>query len=806
MKALFYHFHLRKSRFSKRQQKNYYLFSRSPLGDLAESGPMIDLNSSTSQLNERVPQLRGRSPLSVSHEVPNQSRQTSTREGMTELWPDKQFHNSTLPRSASRSPIRNDRLTPPNIKEPMIELAGGKQFHEYLEHARHAVSRSSSRSPVRGDRSSRDTASPGNERIIDLGEHGKEGGTRYTASRSRSRSPVLSEVTNTSDKREIMIDLGSGSRTNDYENSSVARSKVNHAEAMIDLNLGKSRSPHPDSDTATEAMIDLSSTSRLHERRGTPRMKPLDAMMDLNSADNPASPRSPGFGTLPFSSFPSQVFRPRTRPRYSYKSKAYHGRSQKGTSPGFGSPGFSPRLPFGPRFHYPPNQSYRMSGAAMVDLGSLSKSSEFQNATSSRSSDAPVRSKTIPKRGCSIDSQSLSEPAKRRRVAGPDQQLEAKPGGSGVRLNVSDLLQLEREEQKYIQELSSIQLQVTQIQFKMQRMQQELEKLQSSEMEIKQSIDLVRAKRVKMLKDAQDQQESRGVSGLLDDDCARTDDGDIGARRGTSGDKSARRGNEDDIGTRRRNEVDEGTRRDDESTKEGNEVEDMTYNNGSLGFHNPADDLHESVPELGKKDPHVHHAKEASFQEKRDEKKTSSEKNNNISSSGFAGSNEQSNYRNAPSRLAPRGTGHSSDPHHPRVSTSAPMSTDQSCHGKFKPTTRRAMWEGSRWGAAQEKHLTEIETFESSNGSTITLNSDGTLVLRKNCAETSHLARKGATSNIVDASLRISSNESHQFLGCLEITSTTDESSVNYDDGPKEVQYGCWSDRKGHDKALEIDS
>lgn len=777
---------------------------------------MIDLNSSTSQLNEPIPQLRGRSPLSVSHEVPNQSRHT--REGMSELWPDKQFHNSTLPRSASRSPIRNDRLTPPNIKEPMVELAGGKRFHEYLEHARHAVSRSSSRSPVRGDRSSRDTASPSNERIL-LGEHGKEGGTRFTASRSRSRSPVSSEVTNTSDQREIMIDLGSGSRTNDHQSSSGARSKANHPETMIDLGTtyssaetqrSKSQSPRPDSDTATEAMIDLSSTSRLHERRGTPRMKPLDAMMDLNSADNPASPRSPGFGTLPFSSFPSQVFRSRTRPRYSYKSKAYHGRSQKGTSPGFGSPGFSPRLPFGPRFNYPPNQSYRMPGAAMVDLGSLSKSSEFQNATSSRSSDAPARSKTIPKRGCSIDSQSLSEPAKRRRVAGPDQQSEAKPGGSGVRLNVSDLLQLEREEQKYIQELSSIQLQVTQIQFKMQRMQQELEKLQSSEMEIKRSIDVVRAKRVKMLKDAQDHQESRGASGLLDDDGARTDDeGDIGARRGTSGDNGARRGNEDDIGARRRN--DEGTRRDNDSTKEGNEVEDLTYNNGSLGFHvNPADDLHESVAELGRKDPHVHHAKEASFQEKRDEKKPSSEKNNNISSSGYAGSNEQSNYRNvsddsnvAPSRLAPRGAGHSSDPHHPRVSTSAPRSTDQSCHGKFKPTTRRAMWEGSRWGAAQEKHLTEIETFESSNGSTITLNSDGTLVLRKNSAETSHLARKRATPTIVDASRRISSNESHQFLGCLEITSTTDESSVNDDDGPKEVQYGCWSDRKGHDKTLD---
>ena len=793
---------------------------------------MIDLNSSTSQLNERMPQIRRRSPLSFSHEVPNQSRPTNAGEGMTELRPDKQFHDNTLARSASRSPIRNDRLTPPNIKEPMIELASGKQFHEYLENAKHTVARSSSRSPVRSNGNPRNTCSPNDE----VDERGKEGTTRYAISRSRSRSPVSSEVSSKSDQHEVMIELGSGNRTNDFQSSAkyaTSRSRANHPEPMIELGTthrlaepqrSKSRLPRPDNGTATEAMIDLSSTSRLHERRGTPRMKPLDAMIDLNSADNPASPRSPGFGTLPFSSFPSQVYRPRNRPRYPYKSKGYHGRSQRGTSPALGSPGFSPRLPFGPGFNYPPNQGYRMPGAPMIDLGSLGKSSEFQSVSSSRSSDAPVRSETISKRRYSLDSQNLNEPVKKPRVAGPDHRPETKPGGSGVRLNVSDLLQLETEEQKYIQELSLTQLQVTQIQFKMQRMQQDLEKLQSSEIEIKRSIDVVRAKRVKMLKDAQDHQETQGTSGVLGDNSTvtrRDDEGNIGARKNIDSDKDTRRenggnmgtrrDNNGDIGTRRSNEDDVGAPRDNEGGRSTQQDEDdLAYNKSRLGFHtNSDDDFHESEPELNKKGSHVYDTEGDSFQEKRDVRKKnskkSSDKNNKISSLCYAGSSEQSNYRNisndpdvAPSGLALRGIGHSSDSHHPTLSTNAPRSTEQS-YSKFKPTTRHAVLEESPWGTTQEKHLTEIETFESSNGSTITLNSDGTLVLRKSRTETSQLARKRSPTTIVDASRvgfnakkteygGITSDESQQFLGCLEITSTTDEPLVNEDDGPKEVQ------------------
>ena len=791
---------------------------------------MIDLNTSTNQLS--VPQMRGgRSPFSSSHsnETLNHSQQTNTKERMIELGSDKllrDYHNSakhpnesskyTLPRSSSRSPIKTERLTntPPNIKEPMIELGSGKQFHGYLENAKHAISRSSSRSSVRTDKHS-DTCSP-NEPMIELGsgKHDDQTNTKHAAQRSRSRSPMSSDLASKSDHPEAMVQLSSTVQQ-------------------------RSRSRSPASGASGEAMIDLSSTNPLHERRGAPRMKPLDAMIYLNSMENPASPLSPGFGALPFSSFPSQVYRPPNRPRYPYKSKHYRGRPQRGTSPALGSPGFSPRLPFGPRFNYPPNQRYRMPGAPMIDLGSLGKSSEFQGMVSSRSSEMLGPSGTIPKRRHSMDYQSLGEPTKKARVTVPDQQLVVKPGESGVRLNVSDLLLLEREEQKYIQDLSLVQSQLTEIRFKMQRMQQDMEKLQSSEMEIKQRIDHVRGKRVKILKDAQGHHESQRTSTALGDSDMSTrkdKEGDLGTRRGNDGDMGKRRDNVGDIITRSDNEGDIGTQRDnegDKGTQDGNEEDDVAaYNRDSLGFHsNRTGDAKESAPESNRKGSRVfpegknsefrgsYNAEGSSFEQKRDMRKNSSEKNsdknNEIITSSYDGSS--SKYRNladdrnlAPSELVLRDAGYPSnmsDPPRPMLSTNAPTvqhypitssGNDRSYHTTFKPG--RSHWEGSSPGTPQEKLSTEIETFESSNGSTITLNSDGTLVLHKNAAETSQVARKRSNPTILQEACvgfdakkteygGITSDESKQFLGCLEITSTTDEPLASEDDGPKEVLY-----------------
>ncbi len=790
------------------------------------SGPMVDLNTSASQLGERAPQARGRSPFSSSHEAAGHSRATDGKQGMIEFRSDKQLHDYhnrakllddtskySLPRSSSRSPIRNERSTPPSIKEPMIELGSGKQFHDYLGNAKHAVSRSSSRSPVRTDNR---TCSP-NETMIEVGsgnqirEHHST--AKHVSSRSRSRSPISSDLASKSGHVEPMIELTSSDRFTEQQ---------------------RSRSRSPDSRSTTEAMIDLSSTSRLDERRGAPRMKPLDAMIDLNSMENPASPLSPGFGVLPFSSFPSQVYRPPNRPRYPYKSKHYRGRPKRGTSPALNSPGFSPRLPFGPRFNYPPNQRYRMPGAPMIDLGSLGKSNEFHGMVLSQSSEIPLRpvqSGAIPKRRHSMDSHSLSEPVKKPRVIATGQQQEVKPGGSGVKLNVSDLLELEREEQKYIQDLSLVQSQLTEVRFKMQRMQQQLEKLQSSEMEMKQRIDVVRAKRLKILKDARDHQESQGISEV---------GGDMGTRRDKEGNIGTGRGNVGDIGKQRDNDGDKGTQK-------GNEEEDVTYSRGSVGFRTSrTDDVIESIPESNSKDSRVfpqeknnefrssYNAEGSPFEKERDIMKNSSEKesgrNNERITSSSGGPSGQSNYRNIsddrnvpPLELVLRDTGYSSnmnDPHHTKLSTNTQSiqhypitssSNDKSYHTRFKPTTRPADWEGSTPATSQEKVSAEIETFESSNGSTITLSSDGTLVLRKSAAESSHLARKRSSPNILEEACVglnakktgykiVTSDESQQFLGCLEITSTTDEPLANEDDGPKEVLYCTgfkWSGRAG---------
>jgi hypothetical protein len=352
-----------------------------------------------------------------------------------------------------------------------------------------------------------------------------------------------------------------------------------------------------------------------------------------------------------------------------------------------------------------------------------------------------------------------------------------------VRLNVNDLLELEREEQKYIQNLSLVQSQVTDVRFKMQRMQQDLEKLQSSEMDIKRRIDVVRARRVKILKDAQDNQESRGISGALGDDdmnTRRSNEGSTNTKRMDNGeDVGTARGDEDDVVKERDNECDKGT-------PVGNQGSGEAYNRGSLGFR--------SSPE---------------------EKK--SERHGEVNTSSYGGSREYRNLSNdrnlAPSELVLRDMNNA---HHTRPSTNAPIvqqypitssSNERPYHNILKPTSRRGNWESSSLITSQEKHSAEIETFESSDGSTITLNRDGTLVLRKNKHEASQHAKKRVIPTILEEACEPFdgkqrqygggvSGESQQFLGCLEISSTTDEPLTNHDDGPKEVLY-CWSPGEG---------
>ena len=739
----------------------------------------------------------------------------SARGGMTHYEGDRQFQdhhnlskhsnecsNYDIPRSTSRSPVGSERstTTPPNIKEPMIELGSGKQFHEYLENRKHSMSRASSRSPVSNDKRSNTSSPhepiPGHSRDSEMNNRP----FNHAAPRSRSRSPVSTDLAGTSEHLEATMDPRSGNRLNDYPNKyNISRSrsispvatdltsKIKHSEEMIELSSSnpstdqqrsKSRSPRSESGQTTEAMIDLSSTSRLHERRGTPQMKPLNAMIDLNSMENQASPLSPGFGVLPFSSFPSQVYRHPNRPRYPYKSKTYLNRPQKPLSPALGSPGFSPRLPFGARFNYPPNHRYRLSGAPMIDLGSLGKSSEFQGGVASRSSETPVRSGGLPKRRHSVDSESLVESVKKPRLGNTDQRSEVKPGGSGVRLNVNDLLHLEREEQKYIQELSSVQSKLTEVRFKMHRMQQELDTLKSSEHQIKQSIDVVRAKRVKILKDAQDHQESKGTSEVLGA-------GDIGTRRGNEGSKDMKESNKD-----------------------------VAYRRGSLGFFSNQND--DTVPERTDVNGKNNAFEGNSFKDRKDMSKNNSQRNSDKNDekipSRFPDSGGQNKNRNMRDDPALTGVDYSSsmnDHHHPKLPTNTPSiqhypitssNSERSYHAEFKPTTRREKdWEGSSPGSPQAKLSKQIETFESADGSTITLNRDGTMVLRKNKTETNQMARKRSNPTIFEEVCvgldekrtdyaGTTSNESQQFLGCLEITSTTHEMSGNEDDGPKEVR------------------
>lgn len=642
--------------------------------------------------------------------------------------------------------------------------------------------------------------------------------------RSSSRSPIVSD--NAPSPYETMIDLATGKHIYDMQQnnkqprirsaspvSSGRASKSAHHEvgsAYPSTGQPRCRSESPNSETTTKPMIDLSTMSRLHERRGARRVKPLDAMIDLNSVDNPASPRSPSFGAIPFSSFPINVYRPSNRSRYSYKSKHYQSRPQRVTSPALGSPGFSPRLPFASRFNYPPNQRYPVHGTPMTRMES--HGNRFQNIVSNPASETMVRPGVVPKRRNSMDSQ---DPVKKRRVTGRGEQPDVNPEEIGVRLNVNDLLELEREETKYIQDLSLLQAQLSEIHFKMQKMQQQLDKLYSSEVEIKQRIDAVRAKRVKILKDAQ------GTSEQSCDTSTRSGTkGDLGSTKGDNVSRDTRTGTSSNVGKGRGDEGDvraqgnvQGNK--DKLTANGEAEGNVSCNRGDLGFRRGRTDV--SIIDVDKNDEFESNCnrEQRSFEEENCRTEINVEKqyvgDNEVITSAYAGSIGQSKYRNVSANVTPLELAHrdvefssiGNDPHDHILSTNAPCiqhypitSSSNDLYNRFKD--RPEDWERNSSGTTREKLSTEVETFESSNGSTITLNSDGTLVLRK--AEATHIPRKRSNPNTLEETRtrsdakrkeygRLSSDESQQFLGCLEITSTTDEPMTNDDDGPKEVWY-----------------
>lgn len=210
----------------------------------------------------------------------------------------------------------------------------------------------------------------------------------------------------------------------------------------------------------------------------------------------------------------TQHYRPSSQPGQTYRPRPTAARNARRSA----SPCLGPR-PLPPK--RPPSAEYQ-TPVSMIDLGSFGKGLEFQGVASRRAIPqhnrvAAVGMGRIPKRRHSLDSQSImSDRGKRictERSKPVSERPEVKNAESPVKLNIGDLLQLEQEEQRYIKDLSHVQGQLTDVRFKIQQMQQELEILQCQEIDIKRLIDKVRTKRVTILKDAQDHEGSEGTRG-----------------------------------------------------------------------------------------------------------------------------------------------------------------------------------------------------------------------------------------------------------------------------------------------------
>ncbi|XP_046859049.1 uncharacterized protein LOC124452533 isoform X2 [Xenia sp. Carnegie-2017] len=640
----------------------------------------------------------------------------------------KSRESSSKQRSSSRSPVHNERSVVAETQQPMIELSSNsRKFNSFAPGMTRSEEGRKSISPVRPERwhydkarsvspvmnDTRGNRSPYKPRTNDESDR-QTGALREAATRINKEATVryhnrLSPKGNHVTKSPPMIELRSTTRSLD-------QSVTNKS-------------------TSDNRMIDLNHTSRIHERRGAPVMKPINAMIDLNSTDNPASPSSPGFGLNLHSNFPSQAYRSCNR---GLRYPAY--KPQRGRVPLVASPGFSPRIQYGgTHFNYPPSPLYHVADRP-TDFGSPKKQTKLPNKPSNLSIEQGEESKHVQKRPNSTDLSNANMPVKRQRIE-TDQNYE----GRGVALNVVDLLELEREEQKYIQELSIVQSRVTSTQFKIQRLQQELEQLQTTEADLKRRIDVVRAKRVRILTDAQ---EKHGFQ--------REEKSSPSKIAGKESKNVLMKQDEEELKPRNESRYDGGKNM--TGRKESDKFDSMDDKGGFHHHHMETDDA------MKKSDCDDGDGK------LRDTWGSKSHLGGTVKDIDNSSKGYHKMNHNETRAVSPNVVLHN-----------APIFSDPRSSTDFPSVPH--------W---------QEETFEGSNGSLITLRSDGTVILGKRQTHHASLHKKHTHSavlkdiKVTSLDVRSTSGDVTEgkvpyFSGCVEITSTTEEPVLRESEPPKEV-------------------
>lgn len=580
-------------------------------------------------------------------------------------------------------------------------------------------------------------------------------------------------------KSHGLLDLGShyGDLLKD-SSPSVTPTSSSRSPRMGEL-AGSPRPQNP-----AEPMIDLGSLRTVNEREGPQHRRAGEAMIDLSSMEKPKSPRSPSYKSI---SLAGRNCRPNN-----YSGRNYRPTTSTGNFRSCGSPGLSSRPPIEPKQNRPSSPEYQTSGGPLIDLGSFGKGTDFRSIISSRlpENDTELRfsrvtlggEKRSQKRTLSVDSKCESDPGKRLRMERNDESLEVKKTEAGTKLNIGNLLKLEQEEQKYIQDLSVVQAQVTNIRFTVQKMQQELEALQCSETDIKRLIDVVRTKRLKILKDAQDREGSLGTRESYGPKFSNDRKGRMGLTAG--------RGQGDDFVERR-----------------------MEYDQRSPGFRNSYHYEHSDgfggTSETKRKFEIVSdsEAEKEDLRRKLERSETRRLEIPDEVSDRFDSYQDNHLYRNrqSPLELVMHSSYNSSKLHNAPYNCQYPMisnrkngghKTGRQSLGKF------AVIDVNESGRAfQDKTLRHIEKYEDAEDCAIPECEDGALLVQQHRFPRTQPARKGSSSvileeidihyqaNAFDSSKEdYSPDRSKQFLGCLEISSTTEELLTENDESHKEVR------------------
>ena len=548
-----------------------------------------------------------------------------------------------------------------------------------------------------------------------------------------------------------------------------------------------SRSPRVDESASSpapppgEAMIELGSVGQWSsERRAPPNRKPGETMIDLSSVENKTvPPHSPSYRTA---TFPNQNYRPSYVSVQNYKPGSIKSRPFRRNS----APGVGPRPSVGPPSNRSDSPQFRSSSATMINLNNFGKNNDFPDTVSSRVSERVPRPPRVPSGGgnrvqkrtrVSVGSEEevvVKRPCTER---GNNERSEVSKGDVGVKVNIGDLLQLERDEQKFIQGLSVVQTQLTSVRFKIQQLQRELQGLQDSETEIKHSIDIVRAKRVGILKDAQDREGSGGTRETSTQGIPRDNSSEDRMRQ--SGVFSDRR---------------------------------VTYDRGSPGFSSGArgerSDGYSGGMETKRKVELVDAVKEDKQDMEREFERSKTKRVDVLSNpSGITDSKQGDHFLSNPnfvpselvlySALGSSGNAVSqlrSDQHsrqHPMKRKDGRNNLVIENVGKFEDL--------DAVGESSQKIPGYVKKFEIQDDCVCAENEHGTILVRQGRLPRSHLAGKESSSVILEEvnlehavrepgnDVYSTSDGSKQFLGSREISSTTEEPLVKDDEGHKEV-------------------